>query len=136
MKKIIITKEDIQGCCPYCKEHNLIETTDENGETIYHCNECERDFTMSVSVISQRTISNMKSIVREYHASAVAKKQKKKTPLTAYLVKILGVFSLAKKKHKVFALTKCHTLPKFSKIARVLCGSISRVTVNRWKPIC
>lgn len=45
MKKIIITKEDIQGCCPYCKEHNLIETTNENGETVYHCNECECDFT-------------------------------------------------------------------------------------------
>jgi hypothetical protein len=45
MKKIIITKEDIQGCCPYCKEHNLVVSTNENGETIYHCNECECDFT-------------------------------------------------------------------------------------------
>ena len=45
MKEIIITKEDIQGCCPFCKEHNLAVSTNENGETIYHCNECESDFT-------------------------------------------------------------------------------------------
>ena len=46
MKEIIITKEEMQGCCPFCKEHNLVETTSTDGETTYHCNECERDFTL------------------------------------------------------------------------------------------
>lgn len=36
--------ENIENC-PYCKGHNLVVSTNENGETTYHCKECERDFT-------------------------------------------------------------------------------------------